>query len=273
MKLSETLKSIRDEYRNWRREYLRRPRKGLDQRQRAAIHALETDGFHVIPEFYDAERCRELRAEIERLIDHNPGQLEVDPEASDHRLFGANLVSRSINEFYEDTFIMSTLREYERDPDLGGYTMAARMKFRPSNRGSGGGWHRDVGGRRQSKAIIYLNEVNEDNGPFQFMKGSHRPWQVFADQRRFGWEPHKRSFTELEMEHCFAERPGLLKTFTAAAGTLILADTRGIHRGKPMTDGARYALTNYLWPWGEIPAHMQTGFAAPSGTDHQQSTT
>ena len=37
-------------------------------------------------------------------------------------------------------------------------------------------------------------------------------------------------------------------TLTGKAGTLILFDGSLIHRGKPILDGKRYALTNYYFP-------------------------
>ena len=35
------------------------------------------------------------------------------------------------------------------------------------------------------------------------------------------------------------------KLITGSAGTIILSDTRGIHRGHPIKNSNRYALTNY----------------------------
>ena len=37
-------------------------------------------------------------------------------------------------------------------------------------------------------------------------------------------------------------------TLTGKAGTLILFDGSLIHRGKPVLEGKRYALTNYYFP-------------------------
>jgi hypothetical protein len=49
-----------------------------------------------------------------------------------------------------------------------------------------------------------------------------------------------------------------VKTFFAPAGSLILVDTRGIHRGRPLyKNGERYALTNYYWHKDFPPLHIQ----------------
>ena len=44
-------------------------------------------------------------------------------------------------------------------------------------------------------------------------------------------------------------------TVTAKAGTLLVADTRGIHRGQPIEQGERYALTVYSWAT-EMPPQL-----------------
>ncbi len=38
-------------------------------------------------------------------------------------------------------------------------------------------------------------------------------------------------------------------------GTLILFDTSYIHRGKPLKENIRYALTNYFYPKEMFPSH------------------
>ena len=43
-----------------------------------------------------------------------------------------------------------------------------------------------------------------------------------------------------------------IETIKGKAGTLILVDTSLIHRGKPLVNGCRYALTNYYYPYYQI---------------------
>ena len=38
-----------------------------------------------------------------------------------------------------------------------------------------------------------------------------------------------------------------IKNFTASAGTLIIFDSSTIHRGSPILEGKRYAITNYYY--------------------------
>jgi hypothetical protein len=45
-----------------------------------------------------------------------------------------------------------------------------------------------------------------------------------------------------------ARAPERHRVACGPAGTLVLADTTGIHRGRPLIAGERIALTNYYYP-------------------------
>ena len=51
--------------------------------------------------------------------------------------------------------------------------MANRTVFKNNNIGSGAGWHKDSYSN-QYKSILYLNDVNSENGPFQIIKDSNK---------------------------------------------------------------------------------------------------
>ena len=134
--------------------------------------------------------------------------------------------------------------------------MAAKLEAAEGNKGSGGGWHRDHPNVKQSKSIVYLTDVSLQNGPFQYIEGSHTSRAVYRDCYKYGYDQFQSRFTEQEVQYLLENEPERLKTFTAEAGTVILTDTRGIHRGKPIETGERYALTNYLWMHSNIPKHI-----------------
>ena len=48
--------------------------------------------------------------------------------------------------------------------------------------GSGGSWHRDSY-LRQFKSLIYLNDVTDENGPFQVLTDSHKTEQIKKDKK------------------------------------------------------------------------------------------
>src|ERR1700743_2508387 len=48
-----------------------------------AVNQLRRDGYHVIPNYYSAERCAGLRAEIDRIIAEQPDVVQQDDLKSD----------------------------------------------------------------------------------------------------------------------------------------------------------------------------------------------
>jgi hypothetical protein len=241
-------KTIRQEIRNYisERNCVFDP-KSLSEIEKEVLDGLEKDGYYVIPDYYTPEKCDEIIDEIERLRKDFWDHVHYVADC-DARFFGANRVSEAISDFAEDPFIVRIARIHEQYEDLNILTMAARLDFREGNPGSGSGWHRDRAGRKQTKSIIYLSDVTEEHGPFQYIRGSHAAKQVIKGVAYSGFHHNQTRFTDDEIEKYLNHRKGELETFTAKKGTLILVNTRGIHRGMPIMKENRYALTNYIWP-------------------------
>jgi hypothetical protein len=94
-------------------------------------------------------------------------------------------------------------------------------------------WHIDGEDRRILKVIVYLNDVNEDNGPFEYVPRDKVPRGA----------PHALDNGRIlddEMER-FVPRPAW-KACTGKRGTAVLVDTHAVyHRGRvPRAD--RFAL-------------------------------
>ena len=52
-------------------------------------------------------------------------------------------------------------------------TMANKVSYIKNNEGSGGGWHKDAY-YTQFKSILYLTDVNNENGPFELIRNSNK---------------------------------------------------------------------------------------------------
>jgi len=104
--------------------------------------------------------------------------------------------------------------------------------------------------RHRFKAFLYLTDVSEDNAPFVYYKGSHEQvdWKKphhleFELKKTEGRYGH---FNQKEFDKT-AEANGYEELIcTGKAGTLILADFRGIHKGTPIKSGKRILL-NSTW--------------------------
>lgn len=104
------------------------------------------------------------------------------------------------------------------------------------------------------KAWLFLTDVDERNGPFSFVPGSHR-----LSWRRLVWEYRKslvaRELTDGHSEHgSFRVSEADLRsmglgnaiTFPVRKNTLIIADTHGFHcRGPAETGGYRLEIFGY----------------------------
>jgi hypothetical protein len=98
------------------------------------------------------------------------------------------------------------------------------------------------------KAFVYLTDVDEGQGPFAYLKGSHLAWpdrwrydveyDVGEEKGRYG------HFFPQEIAHLRSLHRWEEKVCTGPAGTVILADFRGLHRGSPVQRGGRLMLNN-----------------------------
>lgn len=97
-------------------------------------------------------------------------------------------------------------------------------------------YHRDRHTYKGLKIFIYLNNVDEDTGPFQYITNSHKNWP-FLSNRKYRWEDNY-------IETYYGKKS--LFSATGSVGDIILADTTGFHKGKRLNKNNRTMLTlNY----------------------------
>jgi hypothetical protein len=100
-------------------------------------------------------------------------------------------------------------------------------------------WHRDYNDKHLLKVFLYLVDVDEEMGPFQYVAGS-QPGGPHADA--WGWKPLGQNYpTEEELEARVP--PSAVQTFTGSAGTLVFCNTAGFHRGGFSTSKPRVLAT------------------------------
>jgi hypothetical protein len=211
------------------------------------LASLRGTGIAVVPNYWSAEKCATARNEIDRLIAQYPAAVKIFSGGSDKRMFGVEEVSSLLSEFHHDPFLRGV------GEVLGGLalynfaTLGARIDATGANNGSGDGWHRDGHGF-QFKSILYLSDVTDENGPFEFLPGSHKRWRATFDTAIGGLPPPPGTRYEPAVVDRMVSRFGPKRQhYTAKAGTLLLVNTSGIHRGRPLLSGSRYALTNYYY--------------------------
>lgn len=96
-------------------------------------------------------------------------------------------------------------------------------------------WHLDKEDRKMIKVIVYLNDVNEDGGPFQYIPVSCTPIITRSLRYNYGYVQAKtiqQVISPLNWKSCIG-----------SSGTVIFADTARIfHRGQIPTNSDRFAI-------------------------------
>jgi len=213
-------------------------------------------GFIVLEDYYTPEKCDSVISDIDNLLVKYNDRIVSDNLSADKRLFGAERHSELINGFFSDPFLNQIRDCYYKTTKFYGCTLGARIDAVKGNLGSGGGWHRDAVYGTQLKAILYLTDVNETNGPFQYLIASHNKSSKLEAIKKCGIGFNQNRLDQAIIDKLVNENAYELVTFTAKKGTLLIVDTTGIHRGKPITEDCRYALTNY-WYVNPIPPHIE----------------
>jgi len=221
------------------------------------VNSIKVDGLYVTQNFLNKTECKKYIEKIDYLIASSSSNVWHDDTESDHRIYFINTIDEGFNDFYENQRIREALKAYTGTADPVGMLLAAKIEYKEGNLGSGGGWHRDSPVTHQFKAVCYLNDVDETNGPFQYIKGSHRKGNVIRNYFNKVFKAGQYRFSDDEIAHYLAKNSKSVESVTGNAGTLVYADTKGIHRGKPVEQGVRYVLFCYFWH-DKIPAHFES---------------
>lgn len=130
-------------------------------------------------------------------------------------------------------------------------------------------YHRDASGG-DLKAIVYMSDVGPQNGPFTYVLGSHRAEVRRLDDLICEANDHGLSATDRTTRLLFAALPKALRkkgsfgndlepesdaarmiverswSIEGSAGSIVLFDTKGIHRGGMVELGERKVITCVL---------------------------
>jgi hypothetical protein len=108
-----------------------------------------------------------------------------------------------------------------------------------ANRVSSQRWHRDFNDRHLLKAFLYLVDVDDGTGPFQYVAGS-APGGRYADA--WPWRPLGENYPpEDELENRVPAEA--FQKFVGPKGTLVFCNTAGFHRGGFATEEPRVLAT------------------------------
>ena len=134
------------------------------------INQIRKQGYSIIHDFINIELCQEYRHELDIILKKYPEYIHKNND--DQRVYGAENISANIKLFSSNSFLQKIASDYNQTETRTAFTLAAKLPYSLGNMGSGGGWHRDSC-IKQFKAILYLSDVTEKNGPFQLISHSN----------------------------------------------------------------------------------------------------
>jgi hypothetical protein len=213
---------------------------------------LNQHGFVVVPDFLSRAEVEPMLAAAEDVIeDAKSGRLQQNFFATRpdvfFRISAADKVIPETAPYFQNPTLHSLAQAY-MSPNVVSYRRELDCRFGVSESVQADLYHFD-NWRPICKAFLYLVDVTEDNAPFVYVPGSHRQerWRVrhnmaydLGKNGRFGY------FFPQEIRDLRARFGWEDAVCTGKAGTLILADLRGLHRGTPLRSGRRVMLTN-VW--------------------------
>ena len=97
-------------------------------------------------------------------------------------------------------------------------------------------FHFDMDSLKWLKFFIYITDVNKKNGPHTFVKGSHKINSFPCEIRKLGYS---RIDDNIVIDKFGVEN---FIEFDKPSGTLIIEDTKGLHKGKNVEEGDRLIL-------------------------------
>lgn len=245
------------------------------QQQKEAIAELHDSGQVVLPAYLSGDLLERLQEDLEsalrKLVFETPclAQSRIHPDR--HKRLIENHLYASVDELQREgmTFGADEVRDYDQvirdfqpstlkaymlahseayrrvwfDPYLltivAGYLglvpmmveAYVRRNFPSKYRVMNHFWHRDLNSPMGLlKMFIFLNDCKLQTGPHEYVRGSHRNFSVLNGSRYY---------SDKELDRQFPEDSPDRFTSTVPAGTIVLEDTRGLHRARVPVVGHR----------------------------------
>lgn len=229
---------------------------GLRRRigNRSVCDDLQSQGLFIAPSRLDDAVVSRLIEACDRVYTDHPDAVAIESRGSDARIYGVDrltndtIFSELQNIFLKDAEIFYGSAKIEQ------FCMSGDITYRSDGLGSGSGWHRDSPYRHQFKVIVYLTDTTDENGPFEFIPNSHSTASLIGSAQHLSKPLASDRYTTDEiqalLQHGVIDEP---LSIVGKAGTIIYADTRGLHRGRPLISGRRRAVTFYIYH-NAIPA-------------------
>jgi phytanoyl-CoA dioxygenase PhyH len=226
----------------------------LDDVQRRIVSDVEEQGFSLVTlgDLFPDETWREIKSLRDRFVEETEADLAVGGEnvrVREGKEFVVRLLSYGVDVGLDDPWFRACASRRMLDVANSYLRMWSKLEYvdvwysvpqpEGAERVSSQRWHRDFNDKHLLKAFLYLVDVDEDMGPFQYVPGS-QPGGPYADA--WAWRPLGDNYpTEEELEQRIPA--SAVHAFTGPKATLIFCNTAGFHRGGFSTTKPRVLAT------------------------------
>jgi hypothetical protein len=251
----------------------------LDETQREVVDALDAEGYCLIPfsKLFSAELWSELSADAAQFTREMENQLagraepKKRPKNTKSLMRRVKAVLKPAGPKKEKAFMGRRYKETPLTLDSHWLRLGASRRvldivntylgmwsklsyadqwYSPprgpeANRVGSMRWHRDYNDQHLVKVFVYLCDVDEGTGPFEYIPGSARNGP-YANE--WPWAPLGETYPpQEELERRIPQSAA--RTFTGPEGSVILCNTSGFHRGGFATEKPRNLFVyNYVSP-------------------------
>jgi len=251
---------IRAAYEKWRYFSQCTPANNLNlsKEQEAVAEAIKRDGIYIQPNFLDNKKAlalgKKMRAYLNRVkkgeeIEDNRSY--ASPDYGVYRLMDVDRLNDDAADFFDSSWINEIAKAVTCD-NIVSHQRMAELRDGIGKVSSADAYHFDEAWEYKFKAFLYLTDVTEETAPFVYIKGSHTPGSPWRKRKeleslKYGVSGSWGHYFYQEVDFLLKKRYGLEEMVCAApAGTLILVDTRGIHKATTPQSGDRVMLGNYF---------------------------
>lgn len=210
---------------------------------------MKFEGFSIVDGLYTNEQLDTMENEFHRLFDEHKDLIEIlDKEgcSNDERIFNAQKHSPVLKSLITDNSLLNNhVKSYTgRDPTTDKLLINRLVYEEGKVKNSGAGWHRG-NHMCQFKTLVYLSDVSEKTGNFQFMTKSSTKHIGYPTPRT---PSYNTRFEDKTVYDITKNNQGCqIINMCGKRGTVILVDTTYIHRGNIIKEGKRFAATQYYF--------------------------
>ncbi len=237
----------------------------LDDVQLRVLHDLSQDGIalvHIDELFPDA---RMLPSMVETFEQHQDEGRPTERKPFLEYIYTAGSTIELDNPFIEfslDRRILDVVNRYmEMCTKLIYFELAvSRVVEAGAVAAASQRWHRDPGMKRIVKTFLYLSDVNEDSGPFMYGAGTQLGGRHAKTIRQLQFGRHGSYPSNGVVESIVPQED--IRVCTGRAGTVVFADTIGLHKGGYSSKNSRTMYTGCYVAGGDALKPM---FKTPAG--------